>query len=278
MKLKFLNGIVIISILSITTVYSQKIDSIFFAAKAEILLKQYSMISNSVGKQKKEAELAFRDSLYKTLQLDDAFYYTFSEIKTIGRISSEDEKLVIYTWNIPQKGGFNNYYGIIQYQAKKNKEIQTYLLKEASEILTSNQQSYADISMWPGALYYKIVENKYKGQTYYTLLGFHFKDILSNMKLIDILAFNNENTPYFPQKHFRYAGKTLNRVVFEYNEKVQMTLDYNAGMEMIIFDHLSPSRPSQIDQFQFYGPDFSYDGLKFEDGIWMHESDISVTN
>jgi hypothetical protein len=30
--------------------------------------------------------------------------------------------------------------------------------------------------------------------------------------------------------------------------------------------------------YQFYGPDFTYDGLKFEKGIWVSYSNIDVTN
>jgi hypothetical protein len=71
-------------------------------------------------------------------------------------------------------------------------------------------------------------------------------------------------------------GKPLNRIIFEFNERVQVTLEYNEVMKMIVFDHLSPSRPSLEGQYQFYGPDFSYDGLLFEDGIWKHYSDIQI--
>jgi len=42
-------------------------------------------------------------------------------------------------------------------------------------------------------------------------------------------------------------------------------------MNMIIFDHLSPSKPSYTGNYQFYGPDFSYDGLEvlMDIGTWL---------
>jgi len=53
-----------------------------------------------------------------------------------------------------------------------------------------------------------------------------------------------------------------------------MTLKYDEGKEMIIYDHLSPSEPKYEGQYEFYGPDFSYDGLKYENGIWNTYFDL----
>jgi hypothetical protein len=49
-------------------------------------------------------------------------------------------------------------------------------------------------------------------------------------------------------------------------------------MNMIIFDHLSPSKPSYAGNYQYYGPDFSYDGLKFEQGIWELVENVDIRN
>jgi len=47
---------------------------------------------------------------------------------------------------------------------------------------------------------------------------------------------------------------------------------------MIVFDHLSPSRPEFKDMHQYYGPDFSYDGLRFESGQWVLVKDLDLRN
>jgi hypothetical protein len=31
-------------------------------------------------------------------------------------------------------------------------------------------------------------------------------------------------------------------------------------------------------KYEFYGPDFTYDGLKFEKGVWIHYQNIDITN
>ena len=72
--------------------------------------------------------------------------------------------------------------------------------------------------------------------------------------------------------------KIIDNLAFVYNEKATMSLRYDEEKKMIIFDHLSPSQPSLEGKFEFYGPDFTYDGLKFEKGIWVHYPNIDITN
>ena len=57
-----------------------------------------------------------------------------------------------------------------------------------------------------------------------------------------------------------------------------MGLKYDERFKMIVFDHLSPIRPELAGDYKFYGPDFSYDGYKFENGFWVYMPDLDVTN
>lgn len=45
---------------------------------------------------------------------------------------------------------------------------------------------------------------------------------------------------------------------------------------MIIFDHLSPASKAMEGQYQYYGPDFTYDGFVFEDGKWNLYSNLDL--
>ena len=256
---------------------SQKTDSLFFREKEKMLQEVYNTIQHSEGRSKDTAEITFRDSLVSILKIDGSFYFPFDSLRQIGRITSDDERLVIFTWNIPHKL-YNNYYGILQYYSKKHKKTYVYPLIEDPGFLKNTPQATASVIKWPGALYYKIISTKHKGQVYYSVLGFHFNDLLSNNKLIDIIAFDNNGQPFFPRKSFSYQGKMLSRIIFEYAERATMSLNYYEDRKMIIFDHLSPSRPSLEGQYQFYGPDFSFDGFIFKNGIWTHQPDIDIRN
>lgn len=259
-------------------IYAQQTDAGYFSKKDSSLSELYNQIYSLSGNEKLQAELTFRDSLKAVLLLKSSLDYNFSGLKKIGKITSDDGKIAVYTWNIPQPAGFSNYYGLIQYFPKKNSPPLVYSLKEKPELLAKFRQYPADTSNWTGSLYYQIITTKFKGETFYTLLGFNFNTILSNIKLIEVLAFDENDKPYFPLKLFQYDGKPQNRIVFEYNEKAQMNLEYKPLTGQIVFDHLSPYKPSLEGQFQFYGPDFSYDGFIFEDGKWIHQKDIRVTN
>ena len=57
-----------------------------------------------------------------------------------------------------------------------------------------------------------------------------------------------------------------------------MSLKYNNELKMIVFDHLSPFESRYQGVYQFYGPDFSYDGLEFNKGIWRLISDVDARN
>jgi hypothetical protein len=41
---------------------------------------------------------------------------------------------------------------------------------------------------------------------------------------------------------------------------------------------LSPIEPELAGHLRFYAPDFSYDGYKWKNGMWIHRSDIDVRN
>jgi hypothetical protein len=255
--------------------YASDFDTLFFRQQEQKLILLQKGIKNAQGSEKNQLEIAFRDSLAVLLQYKGAQLFQFDSIKSIGHIISSDEKLHVYTWNIPQSGGYNNYYGIIQFYLKKDDKYISTVLEEKTGFLNKSQQAMAQPNNWPGALYYKIITNKVKDEVYYTLLGFDFNNLISNRKVIEVINIDEFGIPVFKQQGFVYNGKKLNRIVFEYTERAQMQLDYNDKTKLIVFDHLSPSKPSLQDQYQFYGPDLSYDGLKFIDGIWVHQSDIT---
>lgn len=211
----------------------------------------------------------------KALRNESSFTYPFDSLKNIGIIKSEDEKLRIITWNLPYNDRTHKYFGFIQYKKSKKAYI-FYELNDDSDNIKKPDLVILNDKNWYGALYYKIITNKNKGKVYYTLLGADLNNLLTKKKIIEILYFDKNDFPVFGNKVFKNKSIPISRVIFEFNAQTNMTLTYDEEKEMIIYDHLSPSRPSLEGQFEFYGPDFSYDGLKFERGIWNAYFDIDV--
>jgi hypothetical protein len=217
-------------------------------------------------------------SFEEALKIPGSFNYPFDSLKYIGKILSSDKRLRIYTWNIPYHDGTHQYTGYLQYIPEKTKEPEIFQLTDKSEEISIPTQAVLDNHHWYGALYYDIILCTDKKNRYYTLLGFDFNDIFSSKKVIDVLYFNEDNKPVFGKPLFEHDGNLATRIIFEFSARVSMTLKYHKEKEIIVYDHLSPSRPSLTGKFQFYGPDMSYDGLKFEDGIWKVQENIDIHN
>ena len=196
-------------------------------------------------------------------------------VRNMGLLVSPDKNLNIYTWNIPFNNGTHKYFGFMQYYNKKTKITYVYELFDHSEVSKNPEYTINTNLNWFGALYYKIVESKYRGQVYYTLLSSDLNDLLTKKKIIEVLHFNTENIPVFGAKLFQNLPQNT-RVFFEYNARANMALTFDEKLNMIVFDHLSPSKPDMKDVYEFYGPDFSYDAYKFEKGKWKFYQDIEV--
>ena len=212
------------------------------------------------------------------LREDNSFDFPFDSLHNMGKILSPDHQLRIYTWNIPFADGTQLYTGFIQYYSKTDKQYKVIKLTDKSDQITNPENQILSPQNWYGALYYQIVPEKSNGTTYYTILGFDFNNLFTSKKIIDVFYFEDDVIPRFGKPIFNYENKLLCRVIFEFSARAIMSLNYNENKKMIVFDHLSPSQPSYQGNYQFYGPDFSYDGLKFDDGKWNLQKDIDIRN
>ena len=211
------------------------------------------------------------------LSKSEAFINPIDSVKNIGLIKSPNDQLIIYTWNIPFNDGTHKYFGYIHYYNKRSKEYKLYALNDRSEDIKNPEFSVLSNTNWYGLLYYKIIENKYKNHYYYTLLSSDLNNILTKKKIIDVLQLDENDLPVFGAKVFSNLPRNT-RIIFEYNARANMTLTFDETLKMIVYDHLSPSKPSLNGVFEFYGPDFSYDAYKFEKGRWEFKSDIDARN
>ncbi len=239
------------------------------------LMKQiYS--DNSIS-SKEIANNNFIVLLRATLIYNDAFDYPFDSLKHIGKIKSEDKKIRIFSWNFPQQGGYQKYYGFILLKKGKG-DIQLFELTDNHKAISNPIKDILGTGNWMGALYYSIADISYKGKTHYVLLGLDFNNLFSSKKIIDVLTFGKDFEPIFGANIFQVDNVSLSRVVFEFSARTNMMLRYLPETKTIVFDHLSPSRPDFAENYQFYGSDFTYDGFKFDKGKWVYERDLDLRN
>ena len=204
-----------------------------------------------------------------------SFSYPFNLINNLGKVTSPDEQVRIFSWNYTLVNGEYRYFALcLKKDGRKNRlfELQQNLKVEESMVtkLSSDQ--------WLGALYYQIVPFKYNKKSMYLLLGWDGNKDRTSKKVIETLGFSKTGDPEFGFPVINWRGKRLSRVIFEYSKQAQMQLKYHERANCIVFDHLSPSEPRYINQFEYYGPDFSYDALELNNGIWNLVEEYDMKN
>ncbi|MCX6256942.1 MAG: hypothetical protein NTW49_03450 [Bacteroidia bacterium] len=266
-------------ILFFNPAWSQEIKRSYFADAEDSLKVLFRLELQCIDDSCKIKMNEQIEEYFETVLNDDASYtYPFDSLKHIGKLTAPDNQFRLYTWNTVLKNGTYRYFGFIQYFRKKKNEIVVIRLNDHSGSIDSPDDANLDANNWFGALYYKIIVNRSPGRIFYTLLGWQGNNDLTCRKIIEIVRFSVSGKPSFGAQVFKYDKKRRRRIIFEYSAKTKMTLTYDENTERIVFDHLSPSNPKYEGLYQFYGPDFSYDAFKFEDGKWILVKDVDSRN
>lgn len=248
------------------------------------LLEYEYTLNEIIDKIEKEESFSNKNSLnnelisllYEALLTEGSFDYPFDSIKKIGVLKSPDNLIRLFTWNIPQAGGLQRYFGFLQVNDNENNSIYP---------LTDNRKNYdqphietGNADNWFGSLYYSLNKVEVSGKSYYTLLGADMNNMFSSKRIIEVLYLNESNEPIFGHPIFKVGDKVINRIIFEYSSRANMVLKWEEELNWIVFDHLSPIRPDYFKNFQFYVPDFSFDAFEFKEPYWVYLSDVDIRN
>lgn len=242
-----------------------------------------SIINNLIDSTRKTSndscKLILCQQVVKTFQSILIKSYTFSmpfdSLKRIGKVQSPDLKFRLFTWNVQLSDATNKFFAIIQLNPSKDSACKLIVLEDKSQIFSGNlSTAMFNPNNWYGALYYEIIPTKIKDKTIYSLLGMHFNGLFTNKKIIESMYFDENQNPVFGFPIFEYNQHLQNRILFEYSINATMSLRYDKRLKMIIFDHLSPPSPLYNGDYKFYGPDFSFDGLKFDGNKWVYQANI----
>ncbi|HXU25615.1 MAG TPA: hypothetical protein VN698_00170 [Bacteroidia bacterium] len=235
---------------------------------------QKSIYAAKTDSAKFKNNAKFRHLLEEVLLNTLSFTYPFDSLKEIKRLTSPDKKFRFIGWDLPKADGTYMYFGFIQALHPKTKKYEVYELTDKSAAAKSPETYVGDNTKWFGMLYYTIIPC----DNYYVLLGWDGNDKLSSRKFIDVLSFKKDGTPLFGKPVFNIPKKSPNRIMFEFNAKLTMTLRYNPTSQSIVFDHLAPKEDFLDKQYQFYGPDLSYDAFNYRRGKWNFEEEVDVQN
>jgi hypothetical protein len=233
-----------------------------------------SLRSFQKDKQKDSANSIFKAYLRKTLDLPEAFSYSFSKLNTVGFVDSPDGEVRIVNWNIEQQDQTQKYHCFVLKKTKSGISV--------SELIENPETSprpdgILEAGNWYGALYYKIIPKEKGSKKMYVVLGWDGNNSASTIKLIDVLYFAG-STPKLGSPVFKLNGTTAKRIFFEHSKKVSISVKYEPEYDRIIYDHLSPETPALAGFYSFYVPDLSYDALYFKDNKWILKEDVIGVN
>jgi len=270
-----------------------------WAQLSEADIKYFSQLEDSLIKiktkvfySKKEANrfeankqfIALWNSILKD---EKSIQYPFDSLKNdVSLLLSPDKKFRIITWDMRKDDQTYFYFGFIQvnnskttkkglFKKETTSQYEVFQLIDKSVTVKTPENYIANADKWFGMLYVDIIKSD---DDYYTLIGWDGNNQLTQRKFIDILSFKSDGTPVFGKDVFKFPGKFAKRVMFEYAGEVAMSLKYNDKRNQIIFSHLAPNTPDPTleGQFQYYGPDGSFDALSPKKGKWIYEQDIDI--
>jgi hypothetical protein len=227
-----------------------------------------------------EANKKFSAALEALLLEVDPFTFPLDSMKYITQLSSDDKLLKIFNWNIPNDNEDGQFYCCIMvHKTKKKGAYDVIKLIDISKTINNIENFIGSKDKWPGMLYFKIITHKTPTETYYSMLGWDGHNAITKRKLIDVLSFKSNGEPIFGKAIFEdMVNKNPKRISFEYSAQLTMNIKYYENKKMLVFDHLAPRATELEGQFQFYGPDMSYDAFKLKAGKWYFSSDISMKN
>ena len=275
------------------------IAQLSFAQLSETDVKYYAGLEDSLQhiaqrvflskkeKNKFEANKQFLAIWNEVLKDEKSMQYPFDSLKQdVSLLMSPDKKFRIITWNIIKEDQTHVFFGFIQvnnsktvkkglFKKETTHQYDLFPLLDKSATVKTPENYVADPSKWFGMLYVDCIKSD---DEFYTLIAWDGNDKLTQRKFIDVLYFKPDGTPMFGKDVFKFPGKFAKRIMFEYASEVAMSLKYNTNRKQIIFSHLAPNGldPTLEGQFQYYGPDGSFDALEMKKGKWVYAPAIDI--
>jgi hypothetical protein len=220
-----------------------------------------------------DADSIFTKVLVRTLKIPNSFFYPFDSLESISKLYAPDSSFRIFTWQIVLDDNIIFQHGAIQMRTVDG-SLKLFPLIDKSEVINNIDDTVANNRAWIGAIYYRIIETKYKNKNYYTLLGYDEDNIRCNRKIIEVLTFDDNHEPVFGGNYF-VLEKTLvekpaiARYIIEYKKDAAPKLNYDNDLGMIIIEHLV-SETGEPDKKWTLIPDGDYIGFKWANGKWVY--------
>lgn len=255
-------------------------------AEAELQALQKKTFHSRDERERFEANREFIAVWDRITGNEKILQYRFS-LKDISVLQPPDQSFMLITWNIPKNDGTHAYFGYLLssrevtkkrglFRRERSKEYEVFKLMDRSATIRSPENHVGSPDKWFGMLYTAIIPC----DGYYALIGWDGNNKLTQRKFVDVLSFRSNGEPIFGKDVFRIPRKNPRRLMFEYSSEVTMSLRFDEKSGRIIYSHLASHQEGPLleGQYQFYGPDGSFDALVMKKDRWEVEEDIDARN
>lgn len=284
---------VLIMTLFMSAANSQNKD-VMSAYQRELQPLLEKIVNAPTDNERYNANEQFVQLMYEALNVEDAFHWKWEFDKYVSVLTSSDRQFRIITWPVVRDNSEYECFGFVQSYNAKTERYDVYVLNDKSDEMVSVNEVLLEPENWYGSVYQDLVETKYEGKIFYTLIGWTGVNALVQRKVIEPICFrSNSSKPQFGQALFR-REKNLRRLVLEYsrnamvnvrfdeqmvrtyeNKKVKkkgrtynMQVPKDEKMKMIIFDEIAPIVPGMEGLPQYYAPTGSELAYVFNNGRW----------
>ncbi len=238
----------------------------------------FAVINDSLPDERFLACRQMIPTLVRALKKKNSFNYSFERLKSVSIQYPADSTFRIFTWQLYVDENNYRYFGAIQLNTP---ELQLIPLADRSFNVQDPEQAALSPDQWYGAVYYNLKTLDGPQGKHYLLFGFDGYELFRKRKVLDVLTFNDGGAavfgaPIIPGK----AGAPLrHRLVLEYSAEASIRLNYDAALDLIIFDHLI-TMGGQHGEGPVNFPDGSYEAFRMENGrlsyidkVWNEVSD-----
>jgi len=235
----------------------------------------FTIINDSVPEERFAACRKMITSLVQVLKEEHSFEYPFDRLKNVSIQYPQDSSFRVFSWQLYVDQNDYRYYGAIQMNTP---ELTLFPLIDRSFQVEKVEKEILPPEKWYGSVYYNIKQVDGPNGRYYLLFGYDGFEFFRNRKVLEVLTFNQEGKPLFgaPVFEMQQEGKApefKNRLCLEYSAEASVRLNYDAALEMIVFDHLI-LMGGQYGEGPVYVPDGSYEGFRIENGELVHVNKI----
>ena len=242
-----------------------------------------SIINAGNWMERFRGDASLTKGLVQALKIQNSFYYSFDSLKTVSQLYAPDSSFKIFTWQVMKDFSYYRQKGAIQMRTKDG-SLRLFPLFDNSDFTTKPTDSVRDAQHWIGAIYYKIILNRFNNKNYYTLLGSDENNERSNKKWIEVLWFNENNEPLFGGDFFSYPANDstkpkppVARFCIEYKKEAVVRMNFDPAYNAIIFNHLVSvdNEPENKASLVPYG---DYEGFRWKNDKWVWVDDPFENN